>query len=327
VTRGSVRCRFLISGVIVFTVAAIPRPSAFAAGGQTAGAAGSASPSAQGRNPTNAQAAKAVPRTADGQPDIRGVWSRDGGALQESNPPPAVWADGQTAQGDQAFGVNAEPVGFSNVTNEVPKIGPDRPRRPVGVVDPADKVLPWRPEADARRREHLAKMGTGWSYLETTARCAPPPPWVSLNPAARAPGAVHILQRPGEVVMLFEYDHASRSIALDGRPRLGATPKLFMGDAVGRWEGNTLVVETTNLNGHAQFGRAFPYYSDAMRLTERFTIIDENTIDWEVVYDDPKLFTRPIKSVGYLSRGFKDYEIYEAACAEGSQTLQNIFGF
>jgi hypothetical protein len=101
--------------------------------------------------------------------------------------------------------------------------------------------------------------------------------------------------------MVFENDHASRSISLDGRPHLGQAFRFFMGDSVGRWEGNTLVVDTTNLNGNAEFGRDFPYYSDAMHVIERFTVVDANSIDYEIVYDDQKLFTRPIKSVGYLN--------------------------
>ena len=127
--------------------------------------------------------------------------------------------------------------------------------------------------------------------------------------------------------MIFEDDHASRSIYLDGRPHPGPTFRFFMGDAIGRWEGNTLVVDTTNLNGNAQFSRAFLYYSDAMHLTERFTIADADTLDYEIIYDDPRLFTRPIKSVGYFKRGFRDYEMREDTCAEGSHSLGIIFGF
>lgn len=279
------------------------------------------------------QAAVKVSRTPDGQPDIRGVWAKLGGGINEANPP-----DTPLGEGGDAFGGNAEPEGFSNVTTDRPRIAPDicvgpacarvfKPARPVGVVDPADRRLPWRPEADKLRRDFLAGMNpaVSWEYLEPNARCAPPPPWAGMPPKYSA--AMQVFQRQGEVVMVFEDDHASRTIYLDGRPHIGPTIKLFMGDAIGKWEGNTLVVDTTNLNGKNQFSRAFPYYSDAMHLVERFTVVDADTLDYEIVYDDPKLFTRPIKSVGYFRRGFPDYEIREDACNEGNRTLRNIFGF
>ena len=64
-----------------------------------------------------------------------------------------------------------------------------------------------------------------------------------------------------------------------------------------------------------------------MHLVERFTVVDASSIDYEIVHDDPKLFTRPIKSVGYLTGALKEYELRESACAEGGHTLRNIFGF
>jgi len=299
-------------GAAAAMIAAAWLSSPLSARGQTPAAAA---------KPTSANATSTLPRTPDGQPDIRGVWSKTGGGIQEAHPPKTPLNDTKNAEGADAFGVNAEPIGFSNVTTEKARIAPEGPRRTTGVVDPPDKVLPWRPEADAKRREFISKMipPPSLQYLEMNSRCAPPAPW--------AGGAMQILQRPGAVVMVFENDHASRNIALDGRPHLGPAFRFFMGDSVGRWEGNTLVVDTTNLNGNAEFGRDFPYYSDAMHVIERFTVADANSIDYEIAYDDPKLFTRPIKSVGYLTRAFKEYELRENACAEGSHTLRNIFGF
>jgi hypothetical protein len=99
-----------------------------------------------------------------------------------------------------------------------------------------------------------------------------------------------------------------------------------MGDSVGHWEGNTLVVDTTNYNGRVAFSREIPYLSDALHTIERFTIVDQNTIDYEITIDDPKLFTRPWKVAGFFSRAATGVESLEFACAEGSLTLQNIFG-
>jgi len=129
------------------------------------------------------------------------------------------------------------------------------------------------------------------------------------------------------VVMLYENDHASRVIHLDGRAHPGPAFRFFMGDSIGRWEGNTLVVDTTNLNGKGSFGRLIPYYSDAMHTVERFAVAAPDRIDYEIVYDDPKLFTRPFKSVGYFFPADDGYELREETCVEGSYTLKNIFGF
>ena len=86
------------------------------------------------------------------------------------------------------------------------------------------------------------------------------------------------------------------------------------------------MVDTTNFNGQTAYSREIPYLSDALHTVERFTIADANTIDYEVTIDDPKLFTKPWKVAGYFTRVPKGVESLEFACAEGSQTLENIFG-
>jgi len=128
------------------------------------------------------------------------------------------------------------------------------------------------------------------------------------------------------VVILSEYSHFTRVIHLDGRPHLGKNLRLFLGDSVGHWEGNTLVVDTTNYNGLTAYSREIPYLSDALRTVERFTITDAKTIDYEVTIDDPKLFTKTWKVAGVYSKTENLTDLLEYACAEGSQTLVNIFG-
>jgi hypothetical protein len=100
-----------------------------------------------------------------------------------------------------------------------------------------------------------------------------------------------------------------------------------MGDSIGHWEGNSLIVDTTNFNEFTSFTREIPYLSDALHTVERFTIVDRNNMDYEVMVDDPKLFTRPWKTAGIYRKAKEGgYEIMEYACAEGSMTLENIFG-
>ena len=127
-------------------------------------------------------------------------------------------------------------------------------------------------------------------------------------------------------MIVYDYNHTSREIDLNRREHLSKNIRLFMGDSIGHWEGNTLVVDTTNFNGRVAYSREIPYLSEDLHTIERFTIVDDNTIGYEVTIDDSKLFTGPWKVAGYFSRVAKGVESLEFACAEGSQTLQNIFG-
>jgi len=157
---------------------------------------------------------------------------------------------------------------------------------------------------------------------QLNARCALP----GLFQGEDGNNPYQFLQRPGAVVMLYDYNHTSRIIHLDGRPHLGKDIRLFMGDSLGHWEGNTLVVDTTNFNDRTSYAREIPYLSDALHTVERFTIADANTIDYDVTIDDAKLFTKPWKVAGYFTKVPKGIESLEFACAEGSQTLVNMFG-
>jgi hypothetical protein len=204
------------------------------------------------------------------------------------------------------------------------RAGQARQQRRTGIVDPPDKNLPWRPEEDAKRRDFLLHMNppADLRHVELNARCTLP----GLFQGEDGNNPYQFLQRPGEVVLLYDYNHTSRIIHLDGRPHLGKDIRLFMGDSLGHWEGDTLVVDTTNFNDRTSYSREIPYLSDALHTIERFTIADANTIDYEATIDDSKLFTRPWKIAGYFSRVPKGTESLEFACAEGSQTLLNIFG-
>ena len=276
-----------------------------------------AAPAAKGP----AAPAGAIGRTPDGQPDMRGVWNRAGGNINEANAPKVAYSEDCR----EFFATKAEPTGFNN-TEPRPKAqyAPEKPP-PTGLVDPADRMLPWRPEMAAWRLDYMQKMGpppASLDHIELPARCAPPGPWQG--------GVSQILQPKGAVVILYQDDHASRVIHLDGRPHLGPGFKTFMGDSIGHWEGNTLVVDTTNLNGRASygsFGRPIPYFSSALHIVERFTVAARDRILYEIVYEDPELFTRPFKSVGYYFPADDGYELREEACVEGSYTLKNIFGF
>src|SRR5437763_9905651 len=137
---------------------------------------------------------------------------------------------------------------------------------------------------------------------------------------------MQIVQLPGLVVIRYEMIHETRIIPLDGRPHTGPKVRSYMGDARGRWDGATLVVETTNFNGRTgslgRNGNGNPT-SDALKLVERFSLKDANTLEYRVTVDDPKTWTRPWTVAFPLSRD-PTYEMFEYACHEGNYAIGNI---
>lgn len=268
----------------------------------------------------------APPRTPDGQPDLQGMYTRNGVVGLEAKPPEnPIDPSGKNplSVSNRGDGLGPYPKVFGEGGAALRGTNGRRQLR-TGIVDPADKVLPWKPEEDAKRREFLIKMNPAVDlrHVELNARCALP----GLFQGDDNNNPYQFLQAPGEVVLLYDYNHTSRVIHLDGRPHLGKNIRLFMGDSIGHWEGNTLIVDTTNFNGRVAYSREIPYLSDALHVTERFTIADANTIDYEATIDDPVLFTRPWTTAGYFSRAAQGMQSLEFACAEGSQTLLNMFG-
>ena len=264
-------------------------------------------------------------RTPDGQPDLQGMYTRNGIVGLEAQPPENPIDPG--GKNPLSVSTRADGLGpYPKVFGQGGAVlrGGQRQQRRTGIVDPEDKKLPWRPEEDIKRRDFLLHMNppADLRHVELNARCTLP----GLFQGEDNNNPFQFLQRPGEVVMLYDYNHTSRIIHLDGRPHLGKDIRLFMGDSVGRWEGNTLVVDTTNFNDRTSYSREIPYLSDALHTVERFTPADSNTIDYEITIDDSKLFTKPWKVAGFFSRVPKGVDSMEFACAEGSQTLINMFG-
>ena len=271
---------------------------------------------------TSAQSA----RLPVGQPNMQGMYTRSGVKGLESEPPFNPIDPGEKnplSVSNRGDGLGPYPRIFGEGGN-VLRGQQARAQRPTGIVFPADKKLPWRPEEDAKRRQFLLDMNPpkDLRHIELNSRCALPGPFEGED----GNNPYTILQPPGQVVILYDYNHTSRIIDLNRPEHLGKDIRLFMGDSIGHWEGNTLVVDTTNFNGRVAYSREIPYLSAALHTVERFNVIDENTIDYEVTIDDPQLFTGPWKVAGAFSRVSKGVESLEFACAEGSQTLLNIFG-
>jgi hypothetical protein len=134
-----------------------------------------------------------------------------------------------------------------------------------------------------------------------------------------------IVQAPGVLALRNEMIHETRVIPLDGRPHVSPVLRHYMGDTRGRWEGDTLVLDTTNLTdktGVGANGRAL-FHSAAMRLTERFTRTAGDTLQYTITIDDPQLWTRPWTMSFPLTRD-DGYGMFEYACHEGNYGLRNM---
>ena len=127
-----------------------------------------------------------------------------------------------------------------------------------------------------------------------------------------------IVQAPGYVVIVSESMHDARVVPLDRRPRLGRNIRQWVGDSRGWWEGTTLVVETTNFNDK----RLFQGATKDLRLVERFTRVDRDTITYRLTVTDPSTYSRPWTLENILWRS--DEPMFETACHEGNYGLANI---
>jgi hypothetical protein len=184
------------------------------------------------------------------------------------------------------------------------------------VVDPPSGKLPYQPWALEKKKDvvehHL--------FDDPQAHC-----WLSGVPRQMyTPFGFQILQPPGNVVLLYEAFHSYRIIPLGGQPHTSDAIRMFEGDSRGHWESDTLVVDVTNQNEKTWFDMAGNFHSDALHVTERYTMVDANTIKYEATLDDPKVFTQPWKIAFELERNAEpNYEQMEYACVEGEQDLQH----
>lgn len=183
------------------------------------------------------------------------------------------------------------------------------------VVDPPDGVLPYR---DWARAERINREEPYRGYDDPTAHC-----FVAggVPRSLYTPSPFQILQPPGYVVFLFER-MAWRIVPLDGRDHLPDSIRLWQGDSVGHWEGDTLVVETTNLNGKTWLNERGDVVSYAETVVETFEPQDANTIDYRATVTDPIVYTAPWTIEMRLGR--TDDEILEVACHEENQDLQHL---
>jgi hypothetical protein len=193
------------------------------------------------------------------------------------------------------------------------------------VSDPPDgKVPPVTAEGQARAAARaLARSAHGpadsWEDRSYYDRCITRGIPGSMMPAIYG-NSYQIHQGPGYVAIRYEMVNETRLIPLDGRPHLGDTIRRYLGDARGHWDGNTLVVETTNFTDKT----AYRGSSEFLKMTERFTPIAPDTVEWSVTFDDPHTWARPWTFAMNLTKADNSQQPFEYACHEGNYGLKNI---
>ncbi|HEY5624289.1 MAG TPA: hypothetical protein VIV14_11060 [Gammaproteobacteria bacterium] len=227
------------------------------------------------------------PRTASGHPDLGGDWMLPGGQTG------GAYEDLEEHPGElDALGGAA------------------------AVVDPPDGMLPIMPWAAARADENA----TGFVHHNAACFLAGVPNTMYHG------GARQFLQTDDALVITTYNSHGWRVIHLDGRPQLDDDIRLWNGDSRGHWEGNTLVIETTNQNARPFLDQRGRFFTEDAHVTERVTLVDANTMHYEATVDDPNVFTRPFTIVQpYRRISVVPYEMPELACYENNEELMQIY--
>lgn len=285
------------------------------------------------------------PKTPWGDPDLQGMWP---GELRAPLQRPANLKDRafltedeynqREAQSQQQARVDNEEFAKpdAKVTINPPSywVERGRPSRQTSlIIDPPDGQLPpMTPEGKQRTMITPAEwrgVANSWEDLSLYYRCITRGVLGTMMPSAYDNGN-QIIQAPGYVVIRQEMIHETRVIPIDGRPHLSPAIRQYMGDSRGHWEGNTLVVETTNFTDKTSIGGNGVAYngqggrnSQALKVIERFTRVAPNQLDYRATIDDPGAWTRPwtIQIPFTLDR---NYGFFEYACHEGNYAMKDI---
>jgi len=291
--------------------------------------------------PDASAAAWTHPMTPWGDPDLQGIWPIDhmnGTPLQR----PEAFGERRLLT-DQEFAERAERLRTLNarydeeIASNKMGIGHwaemGEPNRLTSlIVEPANGRLP---ALTAEGERKSATMTSSWSNIpfdrvedfNPLDRCITRGLPASMFPFMYNSG-IEIMQAPGYVVIRLELVHETRIIPVDGRPPLSAQMRHWMGESRGSWEGDTLVIETTNFNGESPMtivgpgGKPIPT-SEATRLVERLTRVDDNTIEYELSVEDSVMLTEPWKAA-YPWKLDPSYRFFEYACHEDNSAIRNF---
>jgi hypothetical protein len=272
-------------------------------------------------------------RTPWGDPDLQGIWSNTTTTRLER---PAELAGKQTLTDEERQALDAQAAQRRDRPPAPGNTGaynsfwtePGRASQQTSlVIDPPDGRVPFTPEERKRSDAFNASLNQdgnsdSWVTRGAYERCI-----TRGMPGAMMPGFYNhnyqILQTPGYVVILVEMIHDARIIPVDGRAHLGPQIRQWLGDSRGRWEGNTLVVETTNFTDKVT-DRGLTVFGAGRnaRIVERFTRTDANTIDYRFTVEDASLFTKPWTAAIPMTK--IEGPLFEYACHEGNYGMENI---
>ena len=321
--------RFLVSVSVLTVLIAVVWLATMPAAGQA--------PSAAARTNGTATKAYTASRTPDGQPDLQGFWTSStytplerpkDVAKEFYTPEEAAQVEKRAAERESE---QTEPGTVADVHYDFTQFGLDRNQSTFAhnvhtslIVDPRDgRIPPMTAEGQKRtaeRAEAAKLLGGRWDSAQSNElddRCiimaGAGPPMMNTGYNSN----YQIVQAPGYVMILVEMIHDVRMIPLDGRPHLSENIRQWTGDSRGRWEGETLVVETTNFNGKNPFRGA----SQNMRVIERFTRVDADTILYKFTVDDELTWAKPWSAEMSVRKTVGP--IFEHACHEGNYGLYN----
>ena len=316
------------------------------AGGRGGGGRGGAplrTPSALRAIPAETTAARVkdpnwkAPRTAWGHPELEGVWTSDDmRGVPAQRPKDQMDRESLTPE-EFARRAGTDETSRDRAVNQETILRNEFGVRTFGytsvVVEPANGQIPAITPAAAARRKAQAGIGTfGTVKLEDFDDFTLYDRCITRGIGAVAPAiygnAIRIAQTPTELTITYEMIHDTRVIPLDPvsrngsapfleRPRLSPNIKLWMGDARGRWEGETLVIESTNFTDRTSLQGL---HSDKLKVTERITRIDPQMLDWRVTVEDPDTWVAPF-TLRYTITQQPDYDIYEYGCHEGNTAV------
>jgi hypothetical protein len=293
----------------------------------------------QAPSPTASTAAPApvapytAPKTPWGDPDLTGTWSSDDLRGVPVQRPDELAGRAELSDEEFARRVAANDEARARELNRVGAfrndVGTRTFRQTSLVVDPADgKIPPLTPEARReveRRQEQRSNPPASWTDRSLYDRCITRGLFGSVLPVIYGNGN-YIFQAPGYVSITYEMVHDTRIIPLDGRPHIGGGIRQYLGDARGHFEGDTLVVDTTNFlggtTGVGGNGGGAPT-SDALRVVERFTRVAPDILSYEIAIEDPNTFTRPFTLRLPLTTQ-PGYRVLPYECHEGNLALRNI---
>jgi hypothetical protein len=302
-------------------------------------------PAIAGQAPAAKKTTYRAPRTSWGAPDIHGDYTnKDEANTPLERPPqlggkePSAFTEAELAQLAKDRAAQAQQIA-AGIGGAETGAGPThwydhlsaKGSRPWFIIDPPDGHLPaMTPQAERREAAiaalNEARNGEGRADSPTDRsmydRCITRGLPGSMMPAIYG-NAYQIVQTPDAIAIRYEMIHETRLIPLDGRPHARQGIRLLMGDARGRFDGDTLVVETTNFTNRTHFGYNNRYNSAKEKIVERFTPIAPGKLNWEVTIDDPDVWTRPWTFAMTLTKD-DSQRIFEYACHEGNYGLRDI---